>query len=186
MFSRKEFLLGQRLFDLRCFIPEMVAAVSSASSRSFSSWRFSSSLWCFLCSSSITFWWDSSIAAKPLSQVAYEMGKNAVQLWVHGLCGRGPKGSPKAGKTPGPYNVSQHRFPANNWQAAAFSHEQVEPVWVQKGLRGVTGYTTHWRNAWIIREESVWKYTLPFAVHSKASTDDNSTILIPNWACVVE
>lgn len=50
----------------------MVAAVSSASSLSFSSWRFSSSLWCFLISSSITFWWDSSMAAKPLSQVAYK------------------------------------------------------------------------------------------------------------------
>lgn len=51
-------------------IPEMVAAVSSASRRSFSSRSFSSSRWCCRCRSSIFFWCVSSMAAKPLSHVA--------------------------------------------------------------------------------------------------------------------
>lgn len=58
----------------------MVAAVSSASSLSFSSCRFSSSLWCFLCNSSMTFWWDSSMAAKPLSHVACGGGKHGTTV----------------------------------------------------------------------------------------------------------
>lgn len=77
-------------------LPAMVAAVSSASSRSFSSCRFSSSLWCFLCNSSITFWWDSSIAAKPLSHVACQRGKHSKTVsseaqgtWAQkGSCGK--------------------------------------------------------------------------------------------------
>lgn len=99
-----------RLFDPRCDLPAMVAAVSSANSRSFSSCRFSSSLWCFLCSSSITFWWDSSMAAKPLSQVAYETGNHfatvsfqAIWTWTKRFS------SCWGGKTLRPYNISQGR-----------------------------------------------------------------------------
>lgn len=51
-------------------VPEMVAAVSSSNKRSFSSRSFSRSRWCCLWRSSIFFWWVSSMAAKPLSQVA--------------------------------------------------------------------------------------------------------------------
>lgn len=54
----------------RVRVPEMVAAVSSASRRSFSSRSFSSSRWCCRCRSSIFFWCVSSMAAKPLSHVA--------------------------------------------------------------------------------------------------------------------
>lgn len=69
----------------------MVAAVSSASSLSFSSCRFSSSLWCFLCNSSMTFWWDSSMAAKPLSHVACGGGKHGTTVSLRGRAGHGPK-----------------------------------------------------------------------------------------------
>lgn len=62
--------------------PEMVAAVSSARRRSFSSRSFSSSLWCCLCRSSIFFWCVSSIAAKPRSHVACRMQKGLIDFSV--------------------------------------------------------------------------------------------------------
>lgn len=76
------------------YLPAMVAAVSSSSSLSFSSFRFSSSLWCFFCSSSITFWWDSSMAAKPLSQVACGKKRAHCSCEFAGHLSVGPKGSP--------------------------------------------------------------------------------------------
>lgn len=78
-------------FDGKRQVPAMVAAVSSASSLSFSSCRFSSSLWCFLCNSSMTFWWDSSMAAKPLSHVACGGGKHGTTVSLRGRAGHGPK-----------------------------------------------------------------------------------------------
>lgn len=108
--QRDVLLLGQRSFVQECYLPAMVAAVSSASSRSFSSCRFSSSLWCFLCSSSITFWWDSSMAAKPLSHVAYEIGKHGASVSSWAFWTRTKRLSLSwAGKTSGPYSMSQCR-----------------------------------------------------------------------------
>lgn len=60
--------------------PEMVAAVSSARRRSFSSRSFSSSRWCCLCRSSIFFWCVSSMAANPRSHVAWKVHKGLYPL----------------------------------------------------------------------------------------------------------
>lgn len=109
-------------------LPAIVAAVSSANSRSFSSCRFSSSLWCFLCSSSITFWWDSSMAAKPLSQVAYETRKNytTVSPWVTWTWAKGSpliieteQEKPLDHKVYASADHHRHLFPSNNLQATA-------------------------------------------------------------------
>lgn len=78
------------------------------------------------------------------------------------------------------------RFQQITCKLQPVSHERAEPVWVQKGLRGMTGYTIHWMNAQTMREEGVRKYMLPCPIHSKTSTDDASIICVPRWAHVVE
>lgn len=90
-------------------VPEMVAAVSSASRRSFSSRSFSSSRWCCRCRSSIFFWCVSSMAAKPLSHVACKRdeGKGVgpgVEGWRHS------GGVSQPGATC--QQVGQHRSPS--------------------------------------------------------------------------
>lgn len=143
------------LFDWACYLPAMVAAVSSSSSRSFSSCRFSSSLWCFLCSSSITFWWDSSMAAKPLSQVAYETGKTCWNCEFMGRLDMDQKVLLKLSREnlwalqhePVLFIMIVICFQQITCKLQLVSHKRAEPVWVQKGLRGMTGYTINWRNA---------------------------------------
>lgn len=111
-------------FDRKHQVPAMVAAVSSASSLSFSSCRFSSSLWCFLCNSSITFWWDSSMAAKPLSHVACEgrkrgttVSSGAARTWTHKGSRGGERGTIWA--LCSRLDADRRRFAANSLQATA-------------------------------------------------------------------
>lgn len=147
------------------YLPAIVAAVSSASRRSFSSCRFSSSRWCFRWSSSMTLWWDSSMAAKPLSQVACEKGNTGLSAWVsgHGPWGFTPGKGPKTSR---PYKMSQRWswrscFQQMSCKLQVVSHKWAEPAWVWKSLRGMRGYTIHLR----LRREGGGIYILPCPTH---------------------
>lgn len=148
-------------------LPAIVAAVSSASSRSFSSCRFSSSRWCFRCSSSMTFWWDSSMAAKPLSQVACEKGNDSLSAWDsgHGPWGSSPE---KDKKTSRPYKMSQRQswrscFQQMSCKLQPVSRKWAEPAWVWKSLRGMRGYTIHLR----LKREGQGIYIVPCPTHTQ-------------------
>lgn len=99
-------------------LPEIVAAVSSANRRSFSSRSFSSSRWCCRCRSSIFFWCVSSMAAKPLSHVACKRdeGKGLTRECEAGVTVVGrPPGAQVPGSIMGIFSLPNHGRAIQGW-----------------------------------------------------------------------
>lgn len=96
----------------------------------------------------MTFWWDSSIAAKPRSHVAYNITQHGTLVSLSHVDRKDPWAQEELGK---PLALKYLNSTSYNGciysELQPLSHEQVEPVWVGKRVKKrQTGHTVQGKN----------------------------------------